>query len=512
MPLNFDNIKTPPNHLDTLIEPSAKHLLALVEDNRRLARGHDFSVMDLHISDVRALARRAVVGGDDRVVIAAGHQPEFIHPGVWAKHAVVQRLAEAMNGVPLNLVVDQDIPKSARIDVPVVAGDHVRVHSPLYGRIDTTLPFENQPPADPQASRGFGEQIRQALGDRFDDTLIPTFLDSYAARCSATDWVDQSVGARKDAERVLGVRVEDHRVSQICTGPLLGQLLTDARRFAVAYNRSLDRYRAAYRIRTPNRPVPPLECSDDQCETPLWAYRRGEPRRRLFVRQSASRFTLVVDDEIVVEMDTGEARSWERLEGCLRNCSWRLRPRALMLTLWARLLVCDFFVHGIGGAQYDRMTDFIMGDYFKIEPPKMGCVSATLYPPIYDRKFDPQSLSEAKRALRDVHFNPQRHVRGMDDLVRARESAVKQAQLLRRERPADRVARREAFERIRDASAAILESTPSIVTQYENRVHELEAKLRDHQIATRRDYFFALYPEKQLRELLDRLPDVHDFK
>ena len=55
-----------------------------------------------------------------------------------------------------------------------------------------------------------------------------------------------------------------------------------------------------------------------------------------------------------------------------------IRPRALTLTLWARLLVCDFFVHGIGGAKYDRITDGIFRRYYRCEPPPYGCVTATL--------------------------------------------------------------------------------------------------------------------------------------
>ena len=76
--------------------------------------------MDVPFRDARALARSALNVDDNEPIVAAGHQPEFIHPGVWAKHAVLQRLARVVGAMPLNLVVDQDTPKHARIDIPSI--------------------------------------------------------------------------------------------------------------------------------------------------------------------------------------------------------------------------------------------------------------------------------------------------------------------------------------------------------------------------------------------------------
>ena len=59
-----------------------------------------------------------------------------------------------------------------------------------------------------------------------------------------------------------------------------------------------------------------------------------------------------------------------------------LRPRALTLTLFARLCLGDFFIHGIGGGKYDEVTDAIIRDYFGIEPPAYQVLSATLHLPL----------------------------------------------------------------------------------------------------------------------------------
>src|SRR5205823_421057 len=51
-------------------------------------------------------------------ILAAGHQPELFHPGVWVKNFALHGLAAAAGLVPLNLVVDNDASKATTLAVP----------------------------------------------------------------------------------------------------------------------------------------------------------------------------------------------------------------------------------------------------------------------------------------------------------------------------------------------------------------------------------------------------------
>ena len=51
-------------------------------------------------------------------LVVTGHQPELFHPGVWVKNFAAAAIAQAQGGVGLNLIVDNDIPKSTSIRVP----------------------------------------------------------------------------------------------------------------------------------------------------------------------------------------------------------------------------------------------------------------------------------------------------------------------------------------------------------------------------------------------------------
>ena len=52
---------------------------------------------------------------------------------------------------------------------------------------------------------------------------------------------------------------------------------------------------------------------------------------------------------------------------------------ALVTTLFARLVLSDLFIHGIGGAKYDQLTDELIRSFFGLAPPDYLVISATLH-------------------------------------------------------------------------------------------------------------------------------------
>src|SRR3970282_1495276 len=82
----------------------------------------------------------------------------------------------------------------------------------------------------------------------------------------------------------------------------------------------------------------------------------------------------------------GSVSSWTRTGGVTAPVFARLplRPRALTLTAFLRLLVVDLFIHGVSGGRYDRVTDAVTAEVFGVAPPIYAVPSATLYPPCGD--------------------------------------------------------------------------------------------------------------------------------
>ena len=77
------------------------------------------------------------------------------------------------------------------------------------------------------------------------------------------------------------------------------------------------------------------------------------------------------------------------------------------MTMFARMFLSDLFVHGIGGAKYDQMTDNIIRRFFKVEPPTYMAATATLQLPIAIDLGNALGVRELKSRKRDIQFHPE---------------------------------------------------------------------------------------------------------
>ncbi|MEK7756075.1 MAG: hypothetical protein AAB385_02570, partial [Planctomycetota bacterium] len=482
-----------------------------------------------------------------------GHQPAFIHPGVWAKHIVSMRLANSLGGIALNLVVDQDAPQGATLDVPAVEGSRVELRNVRYGELRAGCAYEQLARQTPDEIVRFERAVREAMGERYETSQMPMFVHALSTADEIGDGTEQSVAARRAVEATFEVSVEDRRVSRLWWTPLLLEMLGHAERFARSYNSALAWYRKEFRVRGRQRPIPDLTSRGAEWELPVWAYRSGETRRRLFAVRTGNGVRLLADGEEIGCFALDDFAAFNRLisplecvlkpphptlsptggegfgDALLRGPSeWRLRPRALTLTIWARLFLADLFIHGIGGAKYDRISDAIIADYFGLEAPEMACVSATLLLDLPQTSTTPETIRDLRRSLRGLEWNPQRALSSASPTskgggppgpgskeggppglppeaglatfpsrlrawIEQRERAVRRAAELREAAPHDRSARRAAFLEIRELNRQLGTFRSDELV---NRRAELQRALDDlHQnrVALGREYFFGLY-------------------
>jgi hypothetical protein len=509
--LDFDRLTTPPRPGDVLIEPRGDGWPTLTDQNRATLARARFRFLDLEFTDVRRQVRAVLGCADDAPLILIGHQPEFIHPGVWAKHVVAYHAARQLGGRCVNLVVDNDAPKDPFIRVPVEHSPAVELRAIRYASFPAGIAFESIPPADRAALHDFEQQIRAALGDRFARSMMPVFLEGMRAVSTARDWPDQSIAGRRAVEARFDIRPADLRVSAVWGGPLLYDMLANAGPFATAYNAALRDYRQARRIRNPQRPIPDLAIQPQRCELPVWAYRRGEVRRRLFVEAAGDERLLLAEQETITRLRRRDLQRAANAEGALRATGFCLRPRALTLTLWARLLAADLFVHGIGGAKYDEITDHLIRRYYGVTPPQIACVSATLHLDLNAPDVDARDLQRAEYLLRDLRCNPQRHLHGdgrLREYALARHEAVNESVRLRAADPQRHDRRRAAFNRIHSINAQMLQLLPAAIESAARQVGRMRSALGTAGIARNRELFFALWPAAVLEMLVARLDDA----
>jgi hypothetical protein len=110
---------------------------------------------------------------------------------------------------------------------------------------------------------------------------------------------------------------------------------------------------------------------------------------------------LVVDGEVVCEL-----RDAAGAPGAVLASALAPAPKALALTLFTRLLVADFFIHGVGGGRYDQVTDEVIRRYLGVEPPAFAVASLTMYLPLGARIVKDEEVEAVSMALNRLKHNP----------------------------------------------------------------------------------------------------------
>lgn len=512
--LRFDRLETPSNDGDVLIEPPAQSWPALMERTvrERAACQARLDLAGVPIATLRHETRQRLIGSETtEPVIACGHQPEFVHPGVWAKHVVVHHFAERYGLPGLDLVVDNDAPRTTSLIVPSLdAAGHVVRHAigVLNGVAGSA--YEGRPPLSPSGIESLlgqaGGEVAAALGgsSSAEKPMLGEYCRGLASAERPRDFVDQHLAGRARVDRMLAADLREARVSAAFDGPFVADILLNLDRFAQAYNASLADYRRDQHVRSPDRPLPDLKRADGRTEAPFWVYAHLQQRRRLFVAGRGDELELFADDRPIGVLSRQDLlRSAPAALASLGP--WLVRPRALTLTLWARLVACDLFVHGIGGAKYDRVNDSILRRYYHCEPPAYACVTATLRMPLPRKSVEANDLREARRRLRDWRFNPQRYLDAPPaDLIAERERLIETSRRLRDER-ADSPERRHVFHAIGDINARLNETDPAAGDRLADDLERTRRDVESNAQALSREFFYCLQPQSRLETLAARL-------
>ncbi len=498
----------PHEQFGLLIEPPAGRILEALHPAPPPAA--ETRVLDVSLAQLRESLRRRL--DLPRPLIVTGHQAEFFHTGILAKTIAADALARLCGGGALFVAVDSDVVRDGSVALPTRRHGALAIERVAIPGCRPNLPAEWQPARPIREWLAFSARLAQ-LNAIDGPTLLETFEDGWRGAGEEATLV-QVLGAGQASvlASLGGSGLPDVPVSGLAATPEFrawaAHLLLHAEEFAAHYNRAQAAYRERYQVRSPLRPVPALLVRERTAETPLWVSRRGEPRRRLAVRQRDDRLELLADDEPIGELTRTELESFEchRQPWSIERGGWQVRPRALTLSAFLRLVLADVFIHGAGGARYDEITDGFVRSFWRIRPPPTCCVTATLYPSLGGELPSPAEALAARRVGRDLLYNPQRHLRGIPPELSARRAGlVERSRILRSERPRDREARRRIFEEIRRISALMREAAAGELRELEQRSARLAERAEELEIVLNREYFFALHSRSAMIELARRI-------
>ena len=476
-----------------LIWPDAGGIADLARGNRAaLDAAEDVLIHGVPLPALRQTARAYVGHREDAPLVATGHQCELHHPGVWVKNAVACAAASACGGVAYHFAVDTDSPKHLKLRWPgfsMPITDDVRVNAAAWtGLLEPPSPAHLETLLDAavraehrgavsQLAVDFLSNCRTFLVDQR-DAVAP--LDLPAMMANAQHQLDWSLGLDYRELLLSGVLEGEAWATFVC------HIAADAAAFADAYNAALADYRSESGIDAgSDRPMPDLE-SGDAIELPFWLDDLAAGTRvRAGVRRDGDAFRLDVADGFTFAVDA-EPRS---LLMWLRRNRLRLTTRALSLTMFLRLCVCDVFVHGIGGGHYDQVADRMIAGYFKLPPPGFVVATATLFHPdalSVERVCVPCLKREGHHLSHDVLGEAKREWLGKIDAAD------------------DFRAKRAVFDAMHAARRAAM-ATDAAYAEWEQRRDAAEGRLERETEVFDRELFYAVQPRERLEAMIARV-------
>jgi len=457
-------------------------------------------------------------------LFVGGHQPQLFHPGVWFKNFTLQYLANRYGGAAVNLVIDSDMVKEHALRVPGGSRETPTVQTIEFDRslgaeLEAAMPYEQRGVVDPELFNSFADRASEWLAPLVPNPMLREFWPLAVERFKATGNLGRALSqSRHIWEARWGGNTLELPQSAVCDSEpfhwFVAHLLAHLPRFWQIYNAALVEYRQQNRLRSATHPVPNLADKDGWLEAPLWMWNDRDPRRRpLYARSigGPAGGQVQISDlqgwqvSLPLSEDGDAARAAAALAG-LNEGGIKIRTRALLTTLWARLSLGDLFLHGIGGAKYDQLTDRLICRFYGVQPPRYLTVSATLLLPVRQENVSEEELRRLDREEREMLYHPERFLAEAEadltpgqrqeaqQLVQAKEACIAEVPV-----PGQGRTRHRAITAVNARLQPFLEGPRQRRAQLREQLVE---RLRQKAVLSSREYAFCLYPADTLHDFL----------
>jgi hypothetical protein len=550
---SYPDWKAPSEDSQLLIWPEPPNVLRQTQANHKSLSSEIYEIQGVPLADLRRRQRQWLGLAEDQPVIADGHQTELYHPGVWSKLALLSAAAEKIGAKALHIAVDTDAPKHLNLRWPggsePITDDPSLTTAPWSALLPAPAPeylnelksklgaaasnwdfipiaFEflealreqsqahqdnrmftrvDSIPLPRYSGGGLGRGFRPPIGVRPLPQPSPGVPGEGEKGNMRLPWQSQAsprqslsnaiTAAMHKLDESLGLKHDIMPASPIFSSEpclvLAHHLLSRAGEFAAAYNRALAEYRRDNGIRTPGRPMPDLQVSEDACEIPYWLDDLRTPARsRADIHRRDGGWNLVIaGDSFTLNPNADADRAAGELKDFLERHNARLSPRALTLTMFLRLLIADQFIHGIGGARYDQVTNRVIELFFKMQAPSFSVTTSTLYFPtaLQRTRACLPCLSQEGHRLRHSTIGKQKseYLHRIEQLPRGSK---------------DRLA---VFTQMHSSIAAALVADPHI-RAWEERYAEVARQSAQDEVIFDRELFYAIQPKDRLLSMIAR--------
>lgn len=522
MPLIYQRLRAPQTDGQSLQVPPSSEWATTLLNNQLLGSGHAFTLAGTSLDEVRRDARKDLIQAAleytgryreifsrdaNAPIVMAGHQPTLFHPGVWYKNFVLSRFAETVDAWAVNLVVDNDYNPSRSVAVPTGSLEQPKIEWLKYDSQPANGPFETESLHSREVFSRFGKNVEKTLGPMVgpvvDDLLIKRLWPFAMAGLDLLGKPSLAVASgRHRLEQEFGLRTLEVPVSHFCRTQsfayFAAELIERAPALKEVYNEQLLKYRQIHRIRSQSHPVPELKEFDGWIEVPFWVWRsESSLRRPLFVEiaKDAIKLTDLADIALVLDRNSdmpSQIQEWEAQGVCLRT-------RALTTTMYARLVLCDLFVHGIGGGKYDQLTDEVIREFWGAEPPAFSIVTATHQLPIASTVFTKADVTRLQNRLRDLNF----HAEHFGDFADERFKSYAEKKTLHWQQIPQSGSKKDWHDEMDRINGVLRQTLEKERADLEREIQATRQAVQKSELLSSREFSFCLFDEGIVASLSD---------
>lgn len=525
-----------------LIEPALSVTPELISDNQSLLNNPDVQIWGKTLSQCRTEARKELVERKScqctdhgslisKLWILTGHQPELIHPGVLIKNMLVDHVAKLIGGVGMHVTIDSDTVKSRRISIPAEKNESLIKQQIVVDNWPIGMPWQEIGIRSRELFDSFPERVQSRLSPLKQPNVLDAYWRSVSEHAvSSGDIVAGLIAGRQSIEQKLGITNQEIRLTDLAETEsfhsFLAHIICDARKFCSIYNQALASYRERYGLKNNSHPMPDLILKEHKIELPFWIWSAEHPQRQgLYLVWQNENWALTNHAGWSHPLPDQTSCTADSLQEALQEISeqgFRIRTRALITTLYMRLFLADWFIHGIGGAKYDEVTDEIIRLYFQMKPPHFQVASGTIWLPLQDVSQTGEDETAAlKQKLRRAEQNPET-ILSEEQRSDARDLLLEKQHLIteqkaasttglsRRERRLRTPENQKRYFRFEEIREQLLHLAAEPIYQLEQQLSQAEEHAEQRAVATDREYPFCLYPLKTLQKMQNKFNQITD--
>jgi hypothetical protein len=369
--------KIPKNHGEFYFDPPFSQW------KEEALRNRERNVKEIYWGQNALKVREILKLPTDQPLILSGHQPVFFHPGLWVKCLAASLLAEAVQGTACHKLTDTALVAEYEHYLPEVEemGQARRkrlefFHSKDHQGMEKTTPYSFMPSPDYEAVHKIFSEAQVFCPNGVKESMKgyeEKFMKGLKDNAAWNDFHLFTLKLLDELCQTKRVFLQGHKLwSSEPFFKFLAYWMGNLPELTEAYNQSLVQYRQIHQIQHDLSPFPNLKFEDWWFEIPFWGVTKYHQRHSLWAKTDGKHLILKMkggDGNYSVALDNMQAEL-----GTLPIMIW---PKAMPQTLFCRMYLCDYFIHGMGGGNYEEVNDIFFEKIFKVKALEYGVATAT---------------------------------------------------------------------------------------------------------------------------------------